>query len=141
MRHLSRLLIVLSLLTQTAIAEIPAALEGVWIVDIPTSIARMEDAGLMKAEGIAYMRDKILPAYKRTFQAGQMTNTAASGEYAAAISFVEKQGEHTVTNVSGDIRGKKIEFLLTFVPQDEGAMVMQTENKADGSGLIVWKKQ
>ena len=100
----------------------------------------MEASGSMDANGKAYMKDKILPKYKRTIQSGQMVNTAGSGEYSAAINFRENQGANTVTDVTGEVRGKKIEFALTLIPQADGTMIMQTENVADGSGQIVWMK-
>lgn len=141
MNKSTQLLIAFLLSTQIGHAEIPAELEGAWVVDIPATIEKMQTSGMLDADSVSYMQDKLLPAYQTTIQSGKMINKRASGEASANIVFKEMQGANTVVNLSGEARGNKIAFLLTFVPQADGTLIMETENKADQSGLIIWKKQ
>ena len=141
MKKAARLLIAFLVSTQIVHAEIPAELEGTWVVDIPATIEKMLAAGMLKADSASYMKEKLLPNYQTTIHSDKMINKRASGEASANIDFKEMQGANTVVNLTGEAGGKKTAFLMTFVPQTDGTLLMETENKADQSGLIIWKKQ
>lgn len=141
MKKTAQLLIAFILSTQISSADIPTELEGVWVVDIPATIERMQASGILETDAISFMKNKVLPAYQTTIHSDKMINKRASAESNAHISFKEMQGANTIVELTGEARGKKIAFVLTFIPQADGTLVMETENKADQSGLIIWKKQ
>ena len=54
------------------------------------------------------------------------------------ISLKEKQGENFIMTLFND-SGQNME--ATCIPRDDGSYIMRSNNPADGSGNIVWKKQ
>lgn len=117
-------------------AEVPQEIQGIWVPDIEKTITLMEEN---KSElDSTFMREKYLPKLKRTISKNQYIHMTGKRELKADISLKEKQGSTFIMVLSNDsIQGLE----LTFIPIDNGRYIMQSQNSADGSGNIVWKKQ
>lgn len=84
------------------------------MIDIPLTIEKTQSSGTLQDVGIAFMQEKRLLKYRYL---KQMINTRGSGEYVADVTFKEQQGSITVVNLSGEVRGTEIKFLLTTTKQ------------------------
>ena len=117
-------------------AEVPQEIQGIWTPDIEKTIVLMEKN--MDEVDSDYMRAKYLPNLNRTITKSQFTHITGRREFKADIPLKEKKGSSFFMVLSSD-SVKDME--LTFIPIDNGEYIMQSQNSADGSGNIVWKKQ
>ena len=117
-------------------AEVPQEIQGIWTPDIEKTIVLMEKN--MDEVDSDYMRAKYLPNLNSTITKSQFTHITGRREFKADISLKEKKGSSFFMVLSSD-SVKDME--LTFIPIDNGEYIMQSQNSADGSGNIVWKKQ
>ena len=122
----------------SAYAEVPQEIQGTWTPDVDQSIALMkENMSELDEAGIAVMRDRLLPSMKRTISENQYVHTSGGRELKAEISLKEKQGSNFVMIISN----ASTKIVVTFIPQDNGKYIMQSQNPSDGSGNILWEKQ
>lgn len=129
-------LFMMMIVTGAIYAKVPEGLQGVWIPDIEKSIALMEKN--MGEVDVAFMRDRYLPQIKRIITKSQHIAVSGKREYKADISFKEKQGRNFVMILSSK---STPDVTITFIPIRNGEYIMQSQNPADGSGNIVWRKQ
>lgn len=117
-------------------AEVPAEIQGVWIPNVEKTILRMnENMGNIDA---AYMKDKYLPRLKRTITEDQYIAASGKREYKANISLKEKQANNFVMVLTST---SAPDITISFIRQENSQYIMLSQNPADGSGNIVWRKQ
>ena len=128
--------LLLIVFTGSVYAEVPQEIQGIWTPEIEKTIVLMEKN--MDEVDSDYMKVKYLPNLNRTITDSQYIHTTGRREFKADISLKEKQGSSFLMVLSSE-SVKDME--LTFIPIDNGEYIMQSQNSADGSGNIVWKKQ
>jgi len=117
-------------------ADVPTEIQGTWIPDIEKSMRLMEKN--MPEMDSTFMREKYLPNLKRIITEKQYVHITNTKELKADISLKEKQGSNFVMLISSDsVQGLEV----TFIQSDNERYIMQSNNPADGSGNIIWKRQ
>ena len=116
-------------------AEVPQEIQGIWTPDIEKSIVLMEQN--MPEVDSAYMRGRYLPKLERTITKNQYIHKTGDRELKADISLKERQGSTFIMVLSND---SIQDMEITFIPSEGGGYIMQSQNPADGSGNIIWKK-
>ena len=125
----------LSVFSGLIFAEVPQEIQGTWTPDIERSVSLMEK-NIPETNG-AYMRENYLPKLERTITTSQYVHRAGKRELKAEISLKQKQGSSYVMVLSNETF-QAMEVM--FITQKSGGYVMQSQNPADGSGYIIWKK-
>ena len=123
----------LIIFSESIYAEVPQEIQGVWIPDIDKTIALMEKN--MDEVDSSFMRERYLPKLKRTITENQYIHVTGSREFMSDISLQEKQGSNFVMVLSSS---STPEIQVTFIPQENGMYIMQSNNPA--SGNLVWKR-
>lgn len=129
-------LIYLLILSGSIYGETPDEVQGVWVPDVEKTIFLMsKNMGDIDA---VFMRDRYLPNLKRTITKDQYIHTSGEREYKASISLKEKKGNNFVMILTSK---SAPDMLITFIPKEKDLYIMMSEDLADGSGNILWRKQ
>ena len=86
----------------------------------------------------AFIREKYLPTLKRIITEKQYIHATGAREIKADILLKEKQGSSYVMVLSNDsVQGMEV----SFIQSETERYIMQSNNPADGSGNIIWKRE
>ena len=124
------------ILPMSIYAETPPEIQGVWVPDIEKTIVLMNKN--MGDIDSVFMRGKYLPHLERTITKDHFINTSGKREHKAGISLEEKKGATFIMLLTSE---SAPDMLMKFIPKENDTFIMMSENPADGSGNILWKRQ